>query len=176
MLTITSPNFPDPYPSNYQCLYSIPPCKDENDLYYVSWTGNNFIQRQFDLLTDCPDPIELISAEYIPNEQLKETRIVRLSGPSIYFVSFPVYLVYIYTLFFQRFNSACYTPASAFEISIQCGPEGILSTLPPPDTTTCMWPLINICQIKLMPSIQRFPLLRERSQYSCSSCGKGRAG
>ena len=63
MLTITSPNFPDNYPSDYLCLYSIPVCPDEKDIYYISWTKDNFRLEDagdYVFLKDiCTDLVEL---------------------------------------------------------------------------------------------------------------------
>ena len=68
-LTITSPNFPSPYPSDYLCLYSIPPCRDPREIQYISWMSENFVLEKgndFSFLSDtCPDLLEIIIS---PNE------------------------------------------------------------------------------------------------------------
>ena len=64
-LTITSPGFSAPYPSNHLCLYSIPQCPDPKDMYYVAWETDNFQLEESCEFGDeediCLDLVELIT-------------------------------------------------------------------------------------------------------------------
>ena len=63
-LTITSPNFPDPYPANTLCRYGIPECPGPRGMYYISFTLENFqleTECDFGSLPDiCTDLLQIV--------------------------------------------------------------------------------------------------------------------